>query len=185
MKILTLILDDYQDIELNAFLGTLNMSGQFEKIDFYNPHGMKPVFGSNNFGSITPTVSNPNIDDYIALYIPGGQMAMALRDDKKSLDFIREFEKKNKFVIAHCDSPNALWKNKIFADKKYVSYPIEDIESNSSEKRVTNGSLSEVDGKYITGRGPAASFSLALKTISTLISEEASEVTWNRILGKE
>ncbi|MGL4343013.1 MAG: DJ-1/PfpI family protein [Metamycoplasmataceae bacterium] len=184
MKILTLVLPNYQDIELNSFIGSLNMSEKLELVDYYNPDQLDNIFGSNKIGSIKMTKNKINVEDYDALYIPGGAMAIELRKNQKALDVVREFIKKNKYVVAHCDSPNALYDSGIFVDKKYISYPITNDKSYFSPKRLTDDSLVCVDEKYISGRGPWASLELGLKTIEILISKEMSEITRNRLFGK-
>lgn len=172
MKILTLILEGYQDIELSGVIGTLNNSGELEKNVYYNPDGKSDIFGSNKIGSIK-TVFNYNVNDYDGIFIPGGNCAKELRVNKKALSTIKEFIDNDKYIISLCDSPNALCEAKLLCDKEYVSYPIDGIDSFACKKRNKNATIS-VDGKYITGRGPAYSIELGLKVIEVLISKEKS-----------
>ncbi|MGL5205818.1 MAG: DJ-1/PfpI family protein [Metamycoplasmataceae bacterium] len=172
MKILTLILCGYQDIELSGVIGTLDKSGELD-VTYYNPNGDTNIFGSFNIGSIK-TISTYNINDYDGIFIPGGRAALELRKNEKALTVIKDFIKNDKYIIAICDAPNALYETKLITDKKYVSYPIDGIDSRASSLRQKNDSVI-VDGKYITGRGPAASIELGLKTLEVMISKEKSD----------
>lgn len=173
MKILALILDGYQDIELSSVIGALNSSGELEKITYYNPDKKTDIFGSNKIGSIK-TVFTYNVNDYDAIFISGGKLAIELRTNKKALSVVKEFIDNNKYIISLCDSPNALCEAKLLCDKKYASYPIENIESSSCEKR-DKSAITMIDGKYITGRGPASGLELGLLVIKTLVSKEVSD----------
>ena len=173
MKILTLILDGYQDIELSGVIGTLNSSGELEKITYYNPNEKTNIFGSNNIGSIKTTFTY-NIDEYDAIFIPGGKLAIELRTNIKALNVVKDFIDNDKYIISICDSPNALYDAKLLCDKKYTSYPIQGVENSSSTKR-DKTAVTIIDGKYITGRGPSASLELGLRVIEVLISKEKSD----------
>ncbi|MDK2819667.1 MAG: DJ-1/PfpI family protein [Mycoplasmataceae bacterium] len=173
MKILTLVLEKYQDIELVGVISTLNNSGQLEKITYYNPNEKTNIFGSNKIGSIM-TVSTYDIKDYDAIFIPGGEAAQELRVNQIALNVVKDFIDNDKYIISMCDSPNALCDAKLLTDKKYVSYPIQGIEKSACPNRVSD-QVVMVDGKYITGRGPSSSLELGLKVIEILISKKKSD----------
>ncbi|MGL5617913.1 MAG: DJ-1/PfpI family protein [Metamycoplasmataceae bacterium] len=171
MKIITLILDGYQDIELTGVIGVLYKSGEID-VTYYNPDGNTNVFGTFNIGSIE-TISTYNVNDYDAIFIPGGRAALELRKNEKALSIVKDFVNNDKYIIAICDAPNALYETKIITNKKYASYPIDEIDSKSSPLRQKNDHVM-VDGKYITGRGPGASIELGLKALEIMLSKEKS-----------
>ncbi len=173
MKILALILEGYQDIELSGVIGTINSSGELKKITYFNPNNKTNVFGSNKIGSIK-TTSIYNVNDYDAIFIPGGKSAIELRTNTKALDVIKDFIVNDKFIISLCDAPNALCETKLIKDQKYTSYPILGIENSACKNRSANA-ITMVDGKFITGRGPSASIELGLKVIKIMISKEKSK----------
>jgi 4-methyl-5(b-hydroxyethyl)-thiazole monophosphate biosynthesis len=173
MKILTLILEGYQDIELSGVIGTINNSGQLEQNTYFNPDGKTNIFGSNNIGSIS-TTNSYDVNDYDAIFIPGGKSAIELRTNSKALATIKDFIDQDKYIIAICDAGNALCDAKLMSEKKYSSYPIKGIETSACAQR-ENNSMITVDGKYITGRGPSSSLELGLKVIEILISKSKSE----------
>ncbi len=181
MKILTLILDGYQDIELSGVLGAINSSGQLEQNTYFNPDGKTNIFGSNNIGSIT-TTSIYNVEDYDAIFIPGGKSALELRVNQKAIEVIQNFINNNKYIIAICDAGNAICDAKLLCDKKYSSYPIEGIELKACSNRENQAPIT-VDGKYITGRGPSSSLELGLKVIEILISKNKSDEVRARLFA--
>ena len=181
MRILTLILDGYQDIELSGVIGTITSSRELEKNTYYNPDGKTNIFGSNHIGSIE-TTSVYDINEYDAIFIPGGKLAIELRINIKALNTIKDFIDNDKYIISICDSPNALCDAKLLCDKKYASYPIEGIENSSSAKR-DKTAITIVDGKYITGRGPSSSLELGLKVIEVLISKEKSNYVRSQLFA--
>ena len=172
MKILTLILEGYQDIELSGVIGTINNSGQLEQNTYFNPDGKTSVFGSNKIGSIA-TTSIYDVKDYDAIFIPGGKSALELRVNQKAIDTIQNFINNDKYVIAICDAGNAICDAKLLCGKKYSSYPIQGIEQRACSNRESQAEIT-VDGKYITGRGPSSSLELGLKVIEILISKNKS-----------
>ncbi|MGL5732584.1 MAG: DJ-1/PfpI family protein [Metamycoplasmataceae bacterium] len=172
MKIITLVLDGYQDIELTGVIGALEKSNEVD-VTYYNPDGNTNIFGTFNIGSIK-TTSTYNVDNYDGIFIPGGRAALELRKNEKALAIVKDFIKNDKYIIAICDAPNALYETKLITDKKYVSYPIDGIDSKSSSLRQKNDQVM-VDGKYITGRGPGASIELGLKALEIMLSKEKSE----------
>ncbi len=173
MKILTLILDGYQDIELSGVIGTINNSGQLEKNTYFNPDGKTNIFGSNKIGSIE-TTSIYNVNDYDAIFVPGGKSAIELRINQKALAIVKDFIDHDKYIIAICDAGNALCDAKLMCGKKYSSYPIQGIETSSCPQR-DNEAMVTVDDKFITGRGPASSLELGLKVVEILISKAKSD----------
>ena len=68
MKLLVLIIDKYQEIEVYGFLGALNRSQKLEKITYWNPDGATKVQGSNKIGFIETINSDINPEDYDAIY---------------------------------------------------------------------------------------------------------------------
>lgn len=187
MKILTLVLKKYQDLELNTFLAVINRSGKLSKKSFYNPNDENNIFGSNNIGSIEVEndLNNLNIDEYDLLYIPGGPAAQEIRTNFKTHEIIKLFIEKKKFIVAHCDAPNALYKIGFFKNKKYVSYPPSDLDEINSPLRIKDNSLVFVDGNYISGKSPGASIALGLKVIEVFYGLDESEKIKSALMGNE
>ena len=182
MNLLVLTLEGYQDIELVGFLGALNAGGQAIKITYWNPDGQKLVGGSNQIGQIKTTSQTLEASSFDAIFIPGGKACVGLRTNTKALTLIEQFIKLDKYIFAICDAPNALVDAKLMLNKKYVSYPIENIEKVATSLRQTNVKT-WVDGKYITGDSPMASIELALLVIKTIFGQQLAQQTFKKING--
>lgn len=183
MKLLVVTIEKFQEIELHGFIGTLKRSNKFDEITYWNPDGKIEVSGSNNIGSIKTITNDINVNNYDAIFIPGGAACISLRKNEKAISLIKEFIDNDKWIISICDGPNALFDNNIFMDKKYSSYPIENIDNISGPNR--NKNYVTVDGKYITGKCPSASIDLAIKTIEILFNKELATSVYNVVYGIE
>lgn len=183
MKLLVLLIDKYQEIEVYGFLGALNRSKKIEKITYWNPENKNEVVGSNQIGSIKTESGDIDVNNYDAIFVPGGAACINLRTNKKAISLIKEFIKQDKWVFSICDGPNALYDNQINEDKEYASYPIENISQVSSQKRSKNYIIA--DGKYITGKCPSTSIDLGIKVIEILYGKELATQAYNQLYGIE
>lgn len=183
MKLLVITIENFQDIEMHGFIGTIKRSQKIEKITYWNPNDKKEVWDVNKIGFIKTECGNINVDEYDAIFIPGGAACIALRTDKKAIDLIKEFINKDKWIFAICDGPNALYDNNIFVDKKYSSFPIENIKNFSGKNR--NKDFITVDEKYITGKCPSSAIDLGLKVIEVLYGKDLSNNIYKGLYGIE
>ncbi|UVD81465.1 DJ-1/PfpI family protein [Mycoplasma iguanae] len=160
-KLLVLVLEDFQDIELTTVLSTLDMSKTFSAIDFYNPNGLKEVSGQHKVTWVKINVEEPNLDEYEGIFIPGGKAAIHLRDDKKALELVKKFQDRNQKIYSICDAPNALHEKGIITDEAYVGYPI----SNHIKGENFKDTNSVKHENLFTSRCPFTSFDLAFDII--------------------
>lgn len=182
MNLLVLTLEGYQDIELVGFLGALNAGGQTIKITYWNPDGQQLVGGSNQIGQIKTTSQTLEASSFDAIFIPGGKACVGLRANTKALTLIEQFIKLDKYIFAICDAPNALVDAKLQLDKKYVSYPIANIDTKATSLRIKD-QKTFADGKYITGDSPLAAIDLALLVLKTLYGAEVVQLAHQRLNG--
>lgn len=178
MKLLVLTHPMFNDIELTTVLGCLIRSGKMSKITLYN-HKHKSATGQ--FGVTTLALENKvNLDEYDAIFIPGGKGAQELRKDPESLKVIDYFIKNDKWVCAICDAPNVLYENHFIDDKvKYSSFPIIPLVGgkNRNEKMVT------VNNKIITGRCAASSMEFGLTLVKEFFGEDVYEPICKGMFG--
>lgn len=115
------------------------------------------------------------MDDYSALYIPGGTKgAEKLRDDDRVIEIVKEFDKDGKIVSAICAGPIVLDKAGVLKDKKCVSFPSIEAElKNIGEYK--KDELVVEDGNILTSRGAAATIYLALKLVEKIKGEDVKE----------
>lgn len=184
MKLLVITNPDFQDVEMIGFLGTLNETLKIDNITFLTTSNNKSleIQGSNKLGFIK-VEKDVDLNDFDALFVPGGKACVAMRQDKKVYEVIDHFEKSNKYIFAICDAPNVIFEMGLLKDKCYTSYPIDNIETKSSKHRYSDKDV-VVDGKYITGKGPLATQLFALEVIKELFGQNEYERVLNKISGK-
>ncbi|WP_033161429.1 DJ-1/PfpI family protein [[Mycoplasma] collis] len=163
-KLLVLIHDKFQDYELIAVLSTLIKAKVFTEINYFNFADITDFNGQYNLVNIKNDKEKiyQKLYNYDAIFIPGGQGAQLLRKDSKALNLISDFIKKEKWVFAICDAPNALFENNVFdPDTHYTAYPID------NQIKGTNFTNNDVvqDKNIITARSASCSLNLALKII--------------------
>lgn len=182
MKLLALTLPKFQDLEMVALLSIFKASKKFSKIDFYSPEGKKSVTGQFDIANIN-TLTSYNVDDYDVIYIPGGQGATLLRNSLEGKKCLEEFIKKNKWVIAICDAPNALEDLGLIKDnQKYISWS--DGEMNNPKRIKDEKTNVFSSGKLITGRCPVVTIDLAFYSLEVIFGEEFSKSLKNQLMGK-
>ena len=148
----------------------------FEEIE-----GLATVDILRRAGHTVHTVGLGSID---ALVLPGGLPgATHLRDDETLIKKLKEYSKKGKIIAAICAAPIALHRAGLLKDKKYTCYP--GVEKDIHQGSYT-GHLVEVDGKLITGCGPAATFEFAY-TIAEALGTDTSALRegmqYNKLLN--
>lgn len=169
-KLLVILLDNFQDIELTTFLSIIKKAQIFNEINFYNPEN-KNVSGQ--FGIVKIEAQNHwQSSDFNAIFVPGGKAVQLLRTNQKTLDLINEFFQDNKYVFAICDAPNALYEQNITKNLKFSSYPIEN--SQNYQNRVDDKVCKT--GNYFSARNADSAAELAFLVIEHLDSKEKAQL---------
>ncbi|MGV2393200.1 UNVERIFIED_CONTAM: DJ-1/PfpI family protein [Campylobacter lari] len=172
MKLLVLLHNEFNDMELCTTLSILDRANVFDKTTLYNPK-LKSVAGQHNIVKLD-LENNVDFNEYDAIFIPGGKGAKALRKDNESLCVIKEFIDKNKYIFSICDAPNVLIENNLIPHNiPYSSYPIESISLTKGENR--NNAYATAYQKIITGKCPTASAEFALLIIKKLKGKEEAD----------
>ncbi len=119
-------------------------------------------------------IMDGEIESYDFLVLPGGMPGSTnLRDNKRVIELVKEFNKNNKWLCAICAGPIVLGKAGLTEGKNITCYPgFEEELGNCNYKN----ELVVVDGNIITGRGPAASIPFAFEILSKISEEKADKV---------
>lgn len=109
--------------------------------------------------------------DVDALVLPGGLPgATNLRDSQLLIDKLQEASNNGKLIAALCAAPIVLYRAGLLKGKHFTCYP--GVQQEIHQGNYT-GALVEVDGKLITGCGPAATFEFAYKIAEALGTDTA------------
>lgn len=146
-----------------------------DRLEVKGAHDVK-IFADKTFDEI-------NIEDYRAMYIPGGQLgATNLMNDKKVLECAHVFNDEGKEVIAICAGPQVLDAAGLLKDGKFTCYP--GFEKRLKVKDPQDAAV-VVEENIITAMGPALAILLGLKLVEVLASKEkAEEVAEGLLLPK-
>ena len=170
--LLVFLADGFEEIEALTVVDVIRRAGLLvetvsvtDRNEVRGAHDVK-VLADKNFNEI-------NIEDYRAMYIPGGQPgATNLMKDKKVLECVNLFNDDEKKIVTICAGPQVLDAAGVLKDGKFTCYP-------GVENRLkVNNPLDEavvIDDNIITGMGPALAILLGVKLVEVLISKEKAE----------
>jgi len=119
------------------------------------------------------SIDDIHIDDFEGIVMPGGMPGSEnLRDSKKVIDLVREFNEHGKIVAAICAAPIVLDKADIIKGKNVTSYP-----GFENELKGCNYKKEAVvqDENLITSRGPATAMMFAYTILENLVGKEKTE----------
>ncbi|VEU75812.1 monophosphate biosynthesis [Mycoplasmopsis maculosa] len=171
MKLLVLAHDNFNDMELTTTISILERSKLLQNVTYYNP-SKKIIKGQHNIVKLN-CVNTFKIEEFDAIFIPGGKGTKLLRQDSVAIKNINDFKNSNKYIFAICDAPNVLFENKIINENiPFSSYPIDSIKNILSKR---NDFAATAFNKIITGKGPAASTEFALLILKVYYDEKISE----------
>jgi protease I len=152
-KILLFVESGFEDRELmypyyrfQEALCKVDVVGPRAKVTYNGEHGltMKSDFSPEDV----------NIDDYVAIIIPGGRAPDRMRTNKGLVDLTREASKKGKIIAAICHGPQLLIEAGVMKGKRATCYI-----SMSTDLRNAGGTYLDksvvVDGNLVTSRFPA------------------------------
>ena len=96
---------------------------------------------------VDEAVSNVSVDEFDALLIPGGKSPGNLREDEKSVEFVRDFVRSGKPVFSICHGPQLMVSAGVLKGKKVTGYNAikKEIEESGAEYQdrevVTDGNM--------------------------------------------
>jgi len=131
--------------------------------------------------TVDTLIDDIDLDEYVALAIPGGFEEYGFYEDVYSnsfLDVIRAFHSKNKIITSVCVGALPLGKSGLLAGKKATTYfqkgGYRQKELASFNVNVVNDPI-VIDGNIITSNCPQTAVSVAFKLLEMLTSHEKME----------
>lgn len=114
------------------------------------------------------------IKKYDMLFLPGGMPgATNLKDDTRVIELVKYFNENNKYLAAICAAPIVLAEAKVLEGKNVTCYP-------GFEEQlfgcIHKTDLVVVDGKLITGKGPAAAIPMAFELLNIIDAEKVNKI---------
>lgn len=124
-----------------------------------------------------------NLNQFNAIYLPGGRGHVKFKDPKlseKLIKALKKFATEKKWIFAICAAPSILGELELLDKEKATVYP--GFEASLGKNFVDKDLV--VDGKFITAKGPALAYDLAFAVIENLLGKEIALNVANDILYK-
>ena len=162
-KIAVLFKEGYEEVEALTPVDVLRRANVY--VDLVGMDS-DTVMSSHQIIIKMDKVFDESIYEYDGIILPGGLPGSTnLRDDKRVINIIQDFNEKGKLVAAICAGPIALGKAGILKDKICTCAP-------GFEDQLTGASYQEaivqIDGNIITGKGPAAALEFGYSILEYL-----------------
>lgn len=152
-KVLLFVENGFEDRELmypyyrfQEALYKVDVVGPRAKVTYNGEHGLTMK------SDLSP--EGVNIDDYVAIIIPGGRAPDRMRTNKGLVDLAREASKIGKIIAAICHGPQLLIEAGVMKGKRATCYI-----SVSTDLKNAGGTYLDksvvVDGNLVTSRFPA------------------------------
>ncbi len=152
-RIAVLITDMFEDVEYTRPAEAFREAGH----DIINVglSAGKTVFGKKGEAEVTidRAVSDVSVDDFDALFIPGGYSPDKLRAHDAPVDFVREFVESGKPVLLICHAPQLLITAQALSGRRITGWKsvAQDIR-NAGAEYIDQEVV--VDGNLISSRDP-------------------------------
>lgn len=165
----------FEELEAVGTIALLRRAGIC--IDLYSLHDTQAT------GRFDLTISNIanfkdiDVNEYNALFIPGGPHYAELEKNERVTDMIMNFANTDKVIAAICAAPTILGHMGLLKDKKYTCFTSmnEDFHGTYVDEYVA------VDGNLVTGRSAAAVIDFAFAFIEKLEGKEKAEAVKKEI----
>lgn len=153
-SVVILTTDGFEEIELTApknelenYGVTVHIASNQEKIKSWKDGNWGSDFSVNVY------LNNLKADDYDALIIPGGVInADRLRRDKRAIEIIQEFDRKQKLIAAICHGPQLLIEADLVKGKNMTSHHAIKTDMKNAGAIYEDYGVS-TDGNYVTAQG--------------------------------
>lgn len=171
MKVMCILTDGFEELEAVGTIALLRRAGMV--IDVY---AVESTVATGRFQVTFDHLLNLNdlcVDEYDALFIPGGPHYAKLEVDEHVKAIIKHFFDHDKVVSAICAAPTILGHLGYLKGKQYTCFTSmnEDFGGTYMDQYVA------VDGNLITGRSAAASIDFAFAIMENLAGKaKADEV---------
>ena len=152
-KVLIFVENGFEDRELMYPYYRLQEAGY--KVNIVGPRAKvsyKGEYGLTVESGLSP--KDVNIDDYVAIVIPGGRAPDHMRTNKGLVDLAREASQKGKVIAAICHGAQLLIEAGVVKGKKATCYVSVSTDLKNASGIYLNKSV-VVDGNLVTSRFPA------------------------------
>lgn len=180
-KVLVFLAKGFETMEFSAFIDVLGWA----RNDYGHPLFVDTCGFTNKVVStfhipvlVDKTIGEINVDEYIALAIPGGFREFGFYEevyDERFLKLIREFNAKGKIIATICSGAMPLGKSGVLKNRKATTYHLKNGYWQQQLKEFGVNVVNEpmvVDDNIITSYCPETAPNVAFELLKMLTSEE-------------
>ena len=152
-RIACLVADEFEDSEFAVPVKALRKAG-FE-VDIVGTSANQQLSGKAKKEKTTTTlgIDDCSVVNFIGLLIPGGKSPTTLSQDKRFVQFVREFGASGKPIAAICHGPQLLIAADLVKGRKMTGYKSVQQELRDAGAKVVDEAVAS-DGTTITSRTP-------------------------------
>lgn len=167
MKILTIFTDGVEELELIAPVDLCRRAG-IEVVMC----GLDKTYATSSHNITISNLlkfENINLDEFDALFIPGGPHYKIMESNEKVLETIKYFYENNKYLIGICAAPTIFGHLGLLKNKNYTCFTSmdEDFGGTYIDEHVV------VDLPFITAKSAASAIGLGYSIVGNLLSNES------------
>jgi protease I len=157
-KVAILATDGVERVEVDQPRGALHAAGAETELVSLHPGEIQArQFDMHPAGTlpVDRLVSDASVDDYDALFLPGGTMNPdQLRMNREAVEFVRSFVESGKPVAAICHGPWMLAEADVVRGRRITSWPSVRTDLRNAGAEVVDEEV-VVDQQFTTSRSPA------------------------------
>lgn len=162
MKVLTIVSNGYEDLECIGTVALCRRAGITVDIYVLDANEVTGKYDLTITG--LQDLAQTNMQDYDALFIPGGPHYEMIENSEQVRKIITYFMESSKVVAAICAAPTILGHMGYLKDKHYTCY----TEMNEDFGGTFHDTHCVVDGNLVTGRAAAGTIDFAFALIEVL-----------------
>lgn len=170
--IYTFLATGFEEVEALTVVDILRRAGM--EVSMVSLTGTKIVTGAHNIPVVADILfESVDFSDAELLYLPGGLPGATNLDEHRGLrEVILQMADRKVWLAAVCAGPMVFGHLGLTRGKRCTCYPGFESELEGADY---TGSMVEVDGRLVTGRGPAACMELGYTIVELLKGEGASD----------
>ncbi len=170
-KVVVFIAEGFEEIEALSVVDILRRGGV--EVNMMSITDDPYVSGAHGIEVLTNTVNEYELTDEDMIVLPGGLPgADNLRKSSIVCEAVKQFIAQNKYVAAICAAPYVLGQLGVLKGKRATCYP--GFQQHLEGAEYTAADV-EIDGKIITGNGPASASKFALALLAALEGDSKSQ----------
>ncbi|MEG1739282.1 MAG: DJ-1/PfpI family protein [Bacilli bacterium] len=162
MKLLTIITDGFEDLETIGTIALLRRANLEVTVVALKDTTVKGKY--ETVLTNMPLLKDIDINDYDALFIPGGPQYQELKNSKLVIDTILFFASNHKVIAAICAAPTILGELGLLKNKNYTCFT--SMDANFGGKYLDKYAVR--DGNIITGISAAGTIDFAILIVETM-----------------